>query len=159
MNFEFPKQKKKKDQQINGCVAGTWQLTLIQAQNTDKKNGERVRILYGKMGALKAVAVISGNNSVKGSLQFIQQPNGKSPLLSPISFYYVYQSTFLLLLWIWVYNTGATHVRGRITGLAPGLHGFHIHALGDTTNGCNSTGQKLHPLLYFFSAFFSPLFV
>ena len=36
--------------------------------------------------------------------------------------------------------TGATHVTGRITGLSPGLHGFHIHALGDTTNGCNSTG-------------------
>ncbi|KAM3204098.1 superoxide dismutase [Capsicum annuum] len=70
-----------------------------------------------KMGNLKAVAVITGNNnSIKGSLQFIQQSNG------------------------------ATQVRGKIIGLAPGLHGFHIHALGDTTNGCNSTGPHFNPL-------------
>ncbi|KAJ8448561.1 hypothetical protein Cgig2_012205 [Carnegiea gigantea] len=61
------------------------------------------------MGVLKAVAVISGNTNVKGSLQFVQD------------------------------SSGVTHVKGRITGLTPGLHGFHIHALGDTTNGCNST--------------------
>lgn len=33
-------------------------------------------------------------------------------------------------------------MKGRITGLSPGLHGFHIHSLGDTTNGCNSTGTN-----------------
>ena len=60
---------------------------------------------------VKAVALISGgDNKVRGSFQFLQDPNG------------------------------FTHIKGRITGLSPGLHGFHIHALGDTTNGCNSTG-------------------
>jgi Cu/Zn superoxide dismutase len=39
-----------------------------------------------------------------------------------------------------------THVTGKITGLSPGLHGFHIHALGYTTNGCNSTGPHFNPL-------------
>ncbi|CAN4117664.1 unnamed protein product [Withania somnifera] len=69
------------------------------------------------MGNLKAVAVITGNNnSIKGALQFLQLPNG------------------------------ATQVKGRINGLVPGLHGFHIHALGDTTNGCNSTGPHFNPL-------------
>uniref|UniRef100_A0A172E3G4 Superoxide dismutase [Cu-Zn] n=1 Tax=Saussurea involucrata TaxID=200489 RepID=A0A172E3G4_9ASTR len=69
------------------------------------------------MGGLKAVAVITGgDNSVKGSLQFLQESNG------------------------------VTRVRGRIVGLKPGLHGFHIHALGDTTNGCNSTGPHFNPL-------------
>ncbi|XP_027174739.1 superoxide dismutase [Cu-Zn] 2-like [Coffea eugenioides] len=36
-----------------------------------------------------------------------------------------------------------TLVKERITGLTPG---FHIHALGDTTNGCNSTGPHFNPL-------------
>ncbi|KAL8224113.1 hypothetical protein R6Q57_019588 [Mikania cordata] len=70
------------------------------------------------MGSLKAVAVITGgDNSVKGSLHFVQEA-----------------------------NAGVTQVRGKITGLKPGLHGFHIHALGDTTNGCNSTGPHFNPL-------------
>ena len=30
---------------------------------------------------------------------------------------------------------------GKITGLKAGLHGFHIHEFGDTTNGCMSTGK------------------
>ncbi|KAG6751884.1 hypothetical protein POTOM_044095 [Populus tomentosa] len=66
--------------------------------------------------SVKAVALITGDSNVRGSLHFIQEPNG------------------------------ATHVTGRITGLSPGLHGFHIHALGDTTNGCNSTGPHFNPL-------------
>ncbi|PKI77367.1 hypothetical protein CRG98_002312 [Punica granatum] len=68
------------------------------------------------MGTIKAVALITGDVNVRGSLQFVQQPNG------------------------------ATQVKGKITGLSPGLHGFHIHALGDTTNGCNSTGPHFNPL-------------
>ncbi|MQL96430.1 hypothetical protein Taro_029106 [Colocasia esculenta] len=62
-------------------------------------------------GALKGVALIAGAPGVKGSLHFFQDN-----------------------------TTGHTHVTGKITGLAPGFHGFHIHAFGDTTNGCNSTG-------------------
>ncbi|KAI3846155.1 hypothetical protein MKW92_033281 [Papaver armeniacum] len=62
---------------------------------------------------IKAVVLITGDNNIKGSLQFIQD------------------------------SKGITHINGKITGLTPGLHGFHIHALGDTTNGCNSTGLSL----------------
>ncbi|XP_024024681.1 superoxide dismutase [Cu-Zn] 2 [Morus notabilis] len=68
------------------------------------------------MSSLKAVVLITGENSIRGSLHFVRDPNGP------------------------------THVKGRITGLSPGLHGFHIHALGDTTNGCNSTGPHFNPL-------------
>jgi hypothetical protein len=39
--------------------------------------------------------------------------------------------------------TGPTRVEGEVKGLSPGKHGFHIHALGDTTNGCMSTGTTL----------------
>ncbi|KAF9609187.1 hypothetical protein IFM89_013577 [Coptis chinensis] len=65
---------------------------------------------------IKAVALINGENNVKGSLHFVQHPSG------------------------------ITQVKGNISGLSPGLHGFHIHALGDTTNGCNSTGPHFNPL-------------
>ncbi|XP_016180558.2 superoxide dismutase [Cu-Zn] 2 isoform X1 [Arachis ipaensis] len=77
---------------------------------------EREREMETGKGTVKAVALIVGDNNVKGSIHFLHQSNG------------------------------TTHVSGRITGLSPGLHGFHIHALGDTTNGCNSTGPHFNPL-------------
>uniref|UniRef100_G3MNP1 Superoxide dismutase [Cu-Zn] n=1 Tax=Amblyomma maculatum TaxID=34609 RepID=G3MNP1_AMBMU len=40
---------------------------------------------------------------------------------------------------------GPTIVSGTVSGLKPGLHGFHVHALGDTTNGCMSTGAHFNP--------------
>ncbi|CAL5085304.1 unnamed protein product [Urochloa decumbens] len=44
---------------------------------------------------------------------------------------------------------GPTTVTGSISGLKPGLHGFHVHALGDTTNGCMSTGSYISfPVMY-----------
>ncbi|OEL17025.1 Superoxide dismutase [Cu-Zn] 2 [Dichanthelium oligosanthes] len=41
---------------------------------------------------------------------------------------------------------GPTTVTGSVSGLKPGLHGFHVHALGDTTNGCMSTGPHFNPV-------------
>ncbi|KAI3687276.1 hypothetical protein L1987_80970 [Smallanthus sonchifolius] len=38
-----------------------------------------------------------------------------------------------------------TTVTGDLSGLKPGPHGFHVHALGDTTNGCMSTGPHYNP--------------
>jgi len=71
--------------------------------------------------------------------------------------------------------TGPTTVNVRVTGLTPGLHGFHLvsvvllcnqllistpcfvrimihlfvlqHEFGDTTNGCISTGRDFHPTI------------
>ncbi|KAG6489543.1 hypothetical protein ZIOFF_050817 [Zingiber officinale] len=63
---------------------------------------------------VKAVAVLGNSEGVKGTIYFVQE------------------------------GDGPTTVTGSITGLKPGLHGFHVHALGDTTNGCMSTGPHFN---------------
>ena len=63
----------------------------------------------------KAVAVLSGSEGVSGTVYFFQE------------------------------GDGPTTVTGNLCGLKPGLHGFHVHALGDMTNGCMSTGPHYNP--------------
>ncbi|XP_065867024.1 superoxide dismutase [Cu-Zn], chloroplastic isoform X2 [Euphorbia lathyris] len=63
----------------------------------------------------KAVAVLKGTSSVEGVVTLTQD------------------------------DDGPTTVNVRVTGLAPGLHGFHLHEYGDTTNGCISTGPHFNP--------------
>ncbi|KAG8063361.1 hypothetical protein GUJ93_ZPchr0003g17047 [Zizania palustris] len=64
---------------------------------------------------VKAVVVLGSSETVKGTIFFVQE------------------------------GDGPTTVTGSIAGLKPGLHGFHVHALGDTTNGCMSTGPHYNP--------------
>ncbi|XP_006658075.2 superoxide dismutase [Cu-Zn] 2 isoform X2 [Oryza brachyantha] len=64
---------------------------------------------------VKAVAVLASSEGVKGIIFFSQE------------------------------GDGVTTVTGSVSGLRPGLHGFHVHALGDTTNGCMSTGPHFNP--------------
>ncbi|MCO5555611.1 hypothetical protein L7F22_009156 [Adiantum nelumboides] len=64
---------------------------------------------------VKAVAVLSGSAGVSGVVHFCED------------------------------GSGSTVVSGKLSGLKPGLHGFHVHALGDTTNGCMSTGGHFNP--------------
>ncbi|XVF19840.1 hypothetical protein REPUB_Repub11eG0145500 [Reevesia pubescens] len=63
----------------------------------------------------KAVAVLKGDSKVEGVVTLTQD------------------------------DDGPTTVNVRITGLTPGLHGFHLHQYGDTTNGCMSTGAHFNP--------------
>ena len=43
-------------------------------------------------------------------------------------------------------KTGAkVHIHAEVTGLAPGLHGFHIHEFGNLTNGCVTAGPHYNP--------------
>ena len=39
----------------------------------------------------------------------------------------------------------ATMIKGTISGLAPGKHGFHIHEFGDMSEGCKSMGGHYNP--------------
>lgn len=63
-----------------------------------------------------AVAVIAGEK-VKGVIHFYQLDGPTSPLI----------------------------IMGNLTGLTPGYHGFHIHQLGDTTDGCKSMQGHFNP--------------
>ncbi|XP_019419259.1 PREDICTED: superoxide dismutase [Cu-Zn]-like [Lupinus angustifolius] len=63
----------------------------------------------------KGVAVLGNSAGVTGTIYFNQEGNGP------------------------------TTVTGTLSGLKPGFHGFHVHALGDTTNGCLSTGPHYNP--------------
>lgn len=40
---------------------------------------------------------------------------------------------------------GNTEITGELTGLNPGLHGFHIHESGDLSEGCKSAGGHYNP--------------
>ncbi|VDK49218.1 unnamed protein product [Anisakis simplex] len=74
-----------------------------------------------------AVAVLRGEGDVKGVVHLKQ--------------YYVIRVDFFLK----GKEGEPTTVKGKITGLSPGLHGFHVHQYGDTTNGCISAGPHFNP--------------
>lgn len=66
-----------------------------------------------------AVAIIQGEDEsdIKGDLLFVQ----KRPPVGP------------------------TFIRGNITGLPAGKHGFHIHQSGDLRKGCQKLGEHFNP--------------
>ena len=42
-------------------------------------------------------------------------------------------------------GTEPTTITYTVSGLEPGLHGFHIHELADFSNGCMSAGPHYNP--------------
>ncbi|TGZ69881.1 hypothetical protein CRM22_003488 [Opisthorchis felineus] len=65
---------------------------------------------------MKAVCVLKGDVGVQGTVIFTQEV-----------------------------ESGPVTVNVHLTGLTPGKHGFHVHAFGDTTNGCVSAGPHFNP--------------
>ncbi|GKD04893.1 superoxide dismutase [Cu-Zn], partial [Tanacetum coccineum] len=59
---------------------------------------------------VKAAMFLNSNEGVSGTILFNQESEG-----------------------------APTTITEELSGLKPGAHGFHVHALGDTTNGCMST--------------------
>lgn len=68
------------------------------------------------MSTVKAVCVMRGDAGVSGVITFEQSSSG-----------------------------GNTSIKGKLTGLKAGLHGFHVHALGDLSDGCKSAGPHFNP--------------
>ena len=64
---------------------------------------------------LSAVCVLEHGNKVQGTILLKQKANGP------------------------------TMIVGKITGLTPGEHGFHIHEFGDLSKGCESAGGHYNP--------------
>ena len=42
-------------------------------------------------------------------------------------------------------SNSPTLIKGTISGLEPGEHGFHIHEYGDLSQGCESAGGHYNP--------------
>eukprot|EP00347_Sterkiella_histriomuscorum_P018806 403344105 len=40
---------------------------------------------------------------------------------------------------------GRVRISAQLTGLKPGLHGFHVHQFGNLTNGCVTAGEHYNP--------------
>lgn len=76
---------------------------------------ESVNRITEAQETVTAICVLEHSDTVKGTILFKQQPG--MPTL----------------------------VVGKITGLAPGQHGFHIHEFGDLSNGCESAGDHYNP--------------
>ncbi|KAI8534048.1 hypothetical protein RHMOL_Rhmol10G0058500 [Rhododendron molle] len=74
---------------------------------------EHGNFLVSHITMVKAVVVLNSSEGVNGTVYFTQK------------------------------GDGLTTVTGSLSGLKPGAHGFHVHALGDTTNGCMSTNFSI----------------
>ena len=44
-----------------------------------------------------------------------------------------------------VETSQGVYISGKILGLEKGLHGFHVHAVGDTGNNCKAAGGHFNP--------------
>lgn len=63
-----------------------------------------------------AVSMLTSSQGVTGTVRFVQQEGQK------------------------------IRIQAEVAGLAPGLHGFHIHEWGNLTNGCVTAGPHYNPM-------------
>jgi Cu-Zn family superoxide dismutase len=76
---------------------------------------EQINTITESEATVVAQCILEHSDTVKGSILLIQAPGT------------------------------ATLVKGTITGLTPGEHGFHIHEFGDMSDGCKSMGGHYNP--------------
>ena len=76
---------------------------------------EQINTITEAEGSVVAQCVLEHSDAVKGTILLMQAPN--TPTL----------------------------IKGTITGLEPGKHGFHIHEFGDMSEGWKSMGAHYNP--------------
>ena len=76
---------------------------------------ESIKTLSEQASDIKAYVELQHSDKVKGTILLMQKPG--TPTL----------------------------IKGRIQGLKPGEHGFHIHEFGDMSDGCKSMGGHYNP--------------
>ena len=76
---------------------------------------ESIKTLSEQASDIKAYVELKHSDKVKGTILLMQKPG--TPTL----------------------------IKGRIQGLKPGEHGFHIHEFGDMSDGCASMGGHYNP--------------
>ena len=76
---------------------------------------ESIKTLSEQASDIKAFVELQHSDKVKGTILLMQKPG------TP------------------------TMIKGRIEGLKPGEHGFHIHEFGDMSDGCKSMGGHYNP--------------
>ena len=76
---------------------------------------EQINTITEAQDTVVAQCMLEHSDAVKGSILLIQAPGT------------------------------ATLIKGTITGLTPGEHGFHIHEFGDMSDGCKSMGGHYNP--------------
>jgi|TARA_A100001388_G_scaffold277556_1_gene269462 Cu-Zn family superoxide dismutase len=76
---------------------------------------ESIKTLSEQASDIKAFVELQHSDKVKGTILLMQKPG------TP------------------------TMIKGRIEGLTPGEHGFHIHEFGDMSDGCKSMGGHYNP--------------
>uniref|UniRef100_A0A6P6XN93 Superoxide dismutase [Cu-Zn] n=1 Tax=Dermatophagoides pteronyssinus TaxID=6956 RepID=A0A6P6XN93_DERPT len=120
--FEQPQQQQQPFQQFYSVVPQQQQqqqqrnyYPTRQTTSTIQVTSSSTSTATSSSEPLVAVAKIEGKD-VQGIVQFRQMPNSMN-----------------------------LQVSGRITGLTPGLHGFHVHQYGDTRNSCTSMGGHFNP--------------
>ncbi|CAG9860717.1 unnamed protein product [Phyllotreta striolata] len=66
----------------------------------------------------------------QSGIVYLFDPTGKSQVTGNVTF---------------TKTPNGIHVEGVVQGLAPGLHGFHVHDLGNIVGGCTATSGHFNP--------------
>ena len=91
------------------------------------------------IGVTSAQVRLESNSGVSGTL-YIEQVWRRTQINLEIS-------TLILTQWPNIIREFGSHVRihGRVVGLERGLHGFHVHVNGNTSENCLAAGGHFNP--------------